>query len=45
MLRQIAEIYIAVYFRLREMIIILFKNGYDPDVKDIYSLTLLWLAA
>jgi ankyrin repeat protein len=42
--RQMARVYLAAYFGLRETIIALFKDGLDPDIKDIYGWTPLFWA-
>jgi ankyrin repeat protein len=44
MLSKMTEVYLAAYFGLREAMITLLKNGYDPNVKDTYDQTPLWWA-
>jgi ankyrin repeat protein len=42
-LEQVAGVHLVTYFGLREVMIDLLKNGYDPNSKDSYGQTpLLW---
>jgi hypothetical protein len=44
--RQMIGVHVAAYFGLREAMIALFENGYDPDVKDTDGQSpLSWAAA
>jgi ankyrin repeat protein len=43
--RQMIGVHVAAYFGLREAMIALFGNGYDPNIKDTYGRTPLWWAA
>jgi len=43
--RQMIGVHVAAYFGLREVMIALFQNEDDPNVKDTYGRTPLWWAA
>jgi hypothetical protein len=36
--RQMTAVHVAAYFGLREAMMVLLKNGHDPNVKDTYMI-------